>query len=94
MTDDDPFSRPDPADTGDDTVEPEFEAQTTDPSGDVVLVDADASCHNCSHFEVCAIYSGIRPMMMDWHTEDSEQAEAPIEIDKLAWHCKKYDPVE
>jgi hypothetical protein len=65
---------------------------TSDDDGDLMLVDAEASCLKCEHFEVCAIYSGIRPMMMDWHTDDAPDAEAPIELDKLAWICEKYDP--
>lgn len=91
------FTDPDPAvpDSGDDDP-PDFPAEVTEDDEDakMMVVDADASCLRCSHFEVCAIFSGIRPMMQDWHTEDSDDAEAPIDLEKLAWHCRKYDPVD
>lgn len=86
------FSDPDPAEVQDE--EQVFPALTDDPTGEIVMVDADASCLKCSHFEVCAVYSGIRPMMQDWHTEDDPEAEAPIDIERLAWICEMYDPVE
>lgn len=89
----DSFSQPDPAQSPDE--EPEFPSIPDDPAGDtdMVLVEAEASCLDCSHFEVCSVFAGIQPMMEDWHT-DGEDAEAPIDVEKLAWHCRKYDPVE
>lgn len=97
MGNDNPFTQPDPADGA--TVDPgldadDFAAVMGDDDSEMMLVDAEASCLKCEHFEVCAIYSGIRPMMMDWHTDDAPDAEAPIELDKLAWICEKYDPAE
>lgn len=88
------FSDPDPAVPDEDDLEFPAIADDPDDVGEMVVVDAEASCLRCSHFEVCAIYSGIRPMMQDWHTEDSEATEAPIDVEKLAWHCNKYDPVD
>lgn len=87
------WSDPDPADVPDDGAEvsPEFDAVVGEEEG-VALVDARASCFDCAHFEVCAIFAGIRPMMQDWHTDEEEEAEAPIDIEKLAWHCKQYEP--
>ena len=89
------FTDPDPTGaTDDDEVEPDFPAEITDEDfdGEFVALDADASCHKCEHFEVCAIFSGIAPMMQDWHTEDEDGGEVPIDLEKLAWHCKKYAP--
>lgn len=89
------FSDPDGAEVPDDE-ELEFPAivEEDDDVDDLVLVNGEASCLKCSHFEVCAVFAGIRPMMQDWHTEEDEDAEAPIDVEKLAWHCTKYDPVE
>jgi hypothetical protein len=91
MTDNDsPFTKPDPVE-----IEPDFEADfeaVLDGESGMFMVDEDASCLKCDHFEVCAIYSGIRPMMQDWHTDDAPDAEAPIELEKLAWICEQYDP--
>lgn len=86
------FNDPDPAPYPGELDEPEFAAITDEPAGDAVIVDAEASCLKCAHFEVCAVYSGIRPMMQDWHTEDDPEAEAPIDVERLAWICEEYDP--
>lgn len=93
----DGFSQPDPAvpDTddadGDDvTLVDEFPALTDDPAEvetDAALVTEDSSCLDCSHFETCAIFKGIKPMMDDWHTD-----EPPVDVERLAWHCAEYDP--
>lgn len=59
-----------------------------DPAEDsIAVVDADASCHDCAHFDVCAIYKGFQPLLSEWHTE-----EPPVDAEKLAWHCDRYDP--
>lgn len=85
----DGFSDPDPAVPEDGGDNP-FPAQ--EESGDMLLVDAEASCLKCDHFEVCAVYSGIRPMMQDWHTEDNPESEAPIDVERLALICEEYSP--
>lgn len=71
----------------------EFPAIPDDPGpdADMVLVEEDASCLNCAHFEVCAVFKGIAPLMEDWHTEEED---VPIDVEKLAWHCRKYTPTE
>lgn len=88
----DGFSDPDPSVPDD----PEFPSLVEDPddAGELLMVDSSASCLSCSHFDVCAIYSGIRPMMQDWHTADDPEAEAPIDVERLAWICDSYDPEE
>jgi hypothetical protein len=94
MTD---FTGPDPKNAdSDEEVEPEFAAEVTEDDGDaeMMIVDANASCLRCQHFEVCAIFSGIQPMMQDWHSENDEDDEPPIDVEKLAWHCREYLPKE
>lgn len=106
MADGDGFSTPDPApidpDGDPDDERVPFPAELEDDAdvdpeealdGRYAIMDTEASCLNCSHFEVCAVFSGIKPLMEDWHTGEQD-GEPPIDVEKLAWHCRKYDPVE
>lgn len=93
------FSDPDPANVDEDEqpLPERFPSIPDDPQeleSEMVMVNADASCLKCSHFEVCAVYSGVRPMLEDWHTEDDPEAEAPIDVERLAWICEAYAPEE
>lgn len=87
----DDFSDPDPADPAPEI--PDLNSMVEgSPEGEALMIDTGASCLKCSHFDVCAVYSGIRPMMQDWHTEDAPGAEPPIDVERLAWICDEYDP--
>lgn len=91
----DGFSDPDPAPSvGDMSGFEDLEALVTDrdAADEMALVDADASCKKCAHYPVCGLYTGIQPMLDQWHTETDGAAETPIEPTKLAWICSAYDP--
>lgn len=96
----DGFAQPDPAPVDDDPEVDELPAmlEDTNKAEQLLIVDGGASCHNCSHFEVCALYKSFAPMLNDWHTEEEEvqeetDAERPIEPHWFARICRKYDPV-
>lgn len=95
------FSGPDPADTdGDDgDSEPLTEKYDAipdgDTDGDLAVVDAEATCENCSHRGVCSIYNNFAQQMEQSFGANSPGADdAPVDPERLAWHCEMYDPTD
>lgn len=79
MTDDDPFSSPDPADRdppdvsdsgqfpsfdGDPPVDGEDDAVDYTDGGTVAGDDVD--CRNCAHKQVCTMFEGLAPQLVDY----------------------------
>lgn len=88
------FSGADPADVPDDTDEiPSLEAMMSeDDGGEMVVISGEASCEKCAHKRVCAIYSGVKPMLDGMIEKTGE--EPPIDAERLAWICEEYTPEE
>lgn len=83
----DGFSQPDPAPVDDDGGFVVEEGALLD------MIDDSVSCENCSHYPVCAIINGIRPMFQNWQA-GGEDDPIPVEPENLALICREFDPVE
>jgi len=77
------FSEPDPA------------GYKLAPSSGAVLnmIDDSVTCENCTHYGVCAVVAGLRPMLANWQAGDPED-EPPVDPTNLAVICGSFDPVE
>lgn len=80
---DEGFERPLPDDVG-----------AVDALDGVTIIGEGVSCTNCAHFQVCAIISGVRPMLDGWQAGEEGADDAPIDPEHLARICDAYDPVE
>jgi len=53
-------------------------------SDEVTIAGEDVDCRNCIHFEVCAFFAGIQPML-------AQEEDAPIEATDLAVICDAFE---
>ncbi len=90
MSDGDGFSGPDPADVP----MPTDDDPSTIPPGDggggddVIVVSEEVHCENCEHFDVCAYYAGVKPMLEDPQTGHGEP---PFDAGSLAAICNFFE---
>ena len=61
-----------------------------DDGGEMVVISGEASCEDCIHKPVCAIYSGVKPMLEGMVDKTGE--EPPVDPERLAWICEEYLP--
>lgn len=62
-----------------------------DLEDDFELVDPDASCHKCAHYDVCAILNRFAAVAIEG-TNVQDPADAPVQPDELAKICDSYAP--
>ncbi|MFW6093760.1 MAG: hypothetical protein ACODAC_07285 [Pseudomonadota bacterium] len=72
-----------------DEIPEEFADLIPGDTGEYEIISPDVSCANCAHRNICALYSGIAPMLADWPAGDGEP---PIDLDDLAVICGEYLP--
>lgn len=92
MSDDEPDIGPDTS-VGDVIGDVETTRVSTSPDDDMMLVDGSASCHDCAHQDVCAVYANFAPQVSE-EIPGRTGGEPAFEPDQLAIICEHYTPVE
>lgn len=80
----DGFSTPDPAPLSD---QDQDEIPDNAPEFEIT-----SSCENCAHKPVCAVYSGVKPLLDGW--DEKTGSEPPLNAEHLALICRMYAPIE